>query len=127
MQQSAQFSLAARFRSVGFAVRGIGRTLRDEPNARIHALVTVAVVGLGLALGLRPVAWCALVLAIAVVWVAELLNTGLEALCDATAPDPHPLVAKAKDAAAGAVLMAAFGAVLVGLLVLGPPLLRALG
>lgn len=122
-----KFSLAARLRSFGHAFGGIAQTLKDEHNAGIHAVATVAVCGLGLALELGPFAWCALVLAIVAVWAAELFNTALEALCDAAAPDVHPLVAKAKDAAAGAVLVAAVGAVVVGLLVLGPPLLRAIG
>ena len=62
-------------------------------------------------------------LAIALVLAAECLNTALESLADAVAPDPHPLVARAKDAAAGGVLLAAIGAAVIGLLVLGPPLL----
>jgi diacylglycerol kinase len=84
-------------------------------------------VGLALALHVSRGSWVALVLAIAGVWVAELLNTALEALCDALHPDPHPLVGRCKDVAAGAVLVAAAAATAVGLLVLGPPLWRALG
>jgi diacylglycerol kinase (ATP) len=67
------------------------------------------------------------VLAIVSVWTAEALNTAFEFLCDVASPEFHPLVAKAKDVAAGAVLIAAVGATLIGLLVLGPHLLRALG
>ena len=78
---------------------------------------------LGLLLGLSRADWCWLVLAIALVWVAECMNTALESLADATSPDPHPRVGRAKDAAAGAVLCAAIGAALIGLLVLGRPLL----
>jgi diacylglycerol kinase (ATP) len=127
MATRERFSWSARARSFGNALRGIAQTLAEEHNARIHALATVAVCGLGLLLGLEALAWCALILAMAVVWVAELLNTALEALCDANAPDAHPLVAKAKDAAAAAVLAAAIGAAVVGGIVLGPPLLRAIG
>jgi diacylglycerol kinase (ATP) len=61
------------------------------------------------------------------VWTAEALNTAFELLCDVASPEFHPLVEKAKDVAAGAVLIAAIGAAAVGLLVLGPPLLRSLG
>jgi diacylglycerol kinase (ATP) len=57
------------------------------------------------------------------VWTAEALNTALELLADAASPDFHPLVAKAKDVAAGAVLLSAVGSVVIGLLILGPPLL----
>ncbi len=126
MANSERFSLGARLESFRHAIRGVGQTLRDEHNARIHAVATILACALGFALGLTPLAWCALVFAVVVVWAAELVNTALEALCDATVAEPHPLVAKAKDAAAGAVLVAAAGAVVVGLLVLGPPLLRAI-
>ena len=64
-----------------------------------------------------------LAVAIALVWAAECLNTAVESLADATSPDHHPLVGRAKDAAAGAVLCAAIGAAVIGLLVLGRPLL----
>ena len=65
-------------------------------------------------------------LAIVSVWTAEALNTAFEFLCDVASPEFHPLVAKAKDVAAGAVLITAVGASLVGLLVLGPHLVAAL-
>jgi diacylglycerol kinase len=123
----SRFTFAARARSFRHAFRGLARLLRTEPNAWIHAAATLAVVGLGWALGVDRAAWAWLVAAIAAVWVTEALNTAFERLADAVHPDPHPLVRDAKDAAAGAVLLAAAAAVAVGLLVLGPPLLRALG
>jgi diacylglycerol kinase (ATP) len=69
-------------------------------------------------------AWCALVLAIMAVWTAEALNTALEFLADAATPQMHPLVKKAKDVAAGAVLLSAIGAAIVGVLVFWPHLLQ---
>jgi diacylglycerol kinase (ATP) len=68
--------------------------------------------------------WCWIILAIVVVWTAEALNTALEFLTDAASPDYHPLVQKAKDVAAGAVLISAVGAAVIGLIILGPYLLR---
>ena len=100
--------------------------LVSEHNARIHAGVTLLVVALGLVLQVSRVEWLALVLAIASVWAAEAVNTAIEALCDATSREFHPLVERAKDIAAGAVLICAIGAATTGLLVLGPPLLVAL-
>jgi diacylglycerol kinase (ATP) len=100
--------------------------LRSQHNAWIHLLVSAAVVALGLYFGVSRMEWCALLLAIAVVWIAEGLNTALELLADAAIPARHPLVEKAKDVAAGAVLLAAIGAAFVGLLVLWP-YVRALG
>jgi len=118
--------LQARVRSFGYAFRGVGRMLREEPNARIHAVATLLVAGLGLALDVGRLEWCALVLAMGFVWSAEALNTALESMCDVASLERHPGIERAKDAAAGAVLLAAIGAALVGLLVLGPPLLAAL-
>lgn len=119
------YSLAARIRSFGHAFRGLA-LLRSEPNAWIHLAATVAVLALGAMLGIDRAGWAWLVAAIASVWVAEAINTAFERLADALHPAEHPLVRDAKDAAAGAVLIAAAGAVVIGLLVLGPPLLRAL-
>lgn len=86
----------------------------------------MAVVALGLWLGISRLEWLGMVLAIVAVWTAEALNTAFEFLCDVASPEFHPLVEKAKDVAASAVLICSIGAVVAGLLVLGPPLLRAL-
>ena len=123
MTEREPFSLAARIDSFRCALRGARHVLVSQPNARIHAVATIAACGLGLWLGLGALEWCAIVLAIVLVWTAESLNTALEFLCDVASPEYHPLVEKAKDVAA-AVAFAALGAVAIGLLVLGPPLLR---
>ncbi len=116
-----------RARSFVDAGRGLWWVFVSQPNARIHAFATVCVVGLGVWLGLLVLEWCAVLLAIGLVWVAEALNSALEALADRAAPEWHPLVGRAKDAAAGGVLVAAIIAMLVGLLVFGPKLLALLG
>jgi diacylglycerol kinase (ATP) len=117
------FSWAARARSFGFAFRGVVTLLATQHNAWIHAAATVAVVALGVALGVSRLEWALLIFAIALVWTAEGLNTALEWLCDVAAPEYNPLVKKAKDVAAAAVLLAAIGSALIGLLVFGPRLL----
>ncbi len=94
--------------------------LKSQHNAWVHACATVAVVGAGLFLGVSPSEWCLLVLAIMAVWTAEALNTAFEFLADVASPEFHPLVKDSKDIAAGAVLISACGAVVIGLLVLGP-------
>lgn len=116
------FSVLERARSFKYALRGIAVVFRSQHNAWIHALASAMVVALGLLLALPPSSWCWLVGAITAVWTAEAINTSLERLADATVPELHPLVRDAKDAAAGAVLIAAAGAVVIGMLVLGPPL-----
>ena len=127
MDERDSFSARARIRSFRYAFRGIGVMLATQHNAWIHAFVTVAVCGAGLGLGVSRADWCWLVVAIVMVWTAEALNTALELLSDAAAPDVHPLVERAKDVAAGAVLISAFGSALIGALVLGPHLLARLG
>ena len=118
--------LGTRLRSFGFAFAGLRSVFVTQPNAWIHALATVAVVALGVFLDVGRYDWCWLVFAIALVWIAEALNTAVEALADASVPEPHPLVRRAKDSGAAAVLLAALAASLIGFLVLGPPLLRRL-
>jgi diacylglycerol kinase (ATP) len=117
------FSVSARIRSVRQALRGIWVMLSTQHNAWIHAAATAAAVGAGIALHVSRGEWLALMLAIMAVWTAEALNTAFESLCDVASPEFHPLVERAKDVAAGAVLVSAIGAVAIGLLVFGPRLL----
>ena len=121
------FSLGNRVRSFGYAFAGIALLVRTQHNAWIHAIATVLVVGIGVLLPVSRIEWSVLVLAIAIVWVAEGINTAIEKLGDAISTDEDPLVGQAKDAGAGAVLLAAIGAAIAGLLILGPHLLAMLG
>ncbi|HEU4697642.1 MAG TPA: diacylglycerol kinase family protein [Gemmatimonadales bacterium] len=122
----ARFTLRARWRSIGYAWRGIRRVVRTQHNAWVHAAASLAVVAAALALEVSRLEWCALVVAMLGVWVAEAMNTAFEALCDVASPEFHPEVERAKDVAAGAVLLAALGAVAIGLLVFVPHLLARL-
>jgi len=96
--------------------------VRTQHNAWIHLTATAGVVGLGGWLDVSRTDWCWLIVAMTLVWGAEAANTALERLADAAIPDHNPLVGDAKDAAAGAVLVAAIGAAVIGLLTLGSPL-----
>lgn len=111
-----------RAKSFQYAFAGWWYVLRTQHNAWIHAVVTIIVFVLGLWLGLSRTDWAILILAIMTVWIAEFMNTALEAIVDMTSPDFHPLAKVAKDVAAAAVLVGACGAVLIGLLIMGPPL-----
>lgn len=104
------------------AFAGWADAWRSQPNLRIHILVAAGTAGLGLYLRLAAARWVALVLTYSLVLVAEFTNSALEALTDLASPSYHPQARRAKDLAAGGVLVAALGAVIVGLLVLGPPL-----
>ncbi|MEY2934359.1 MAG: hypothetical protein RL033_5108 [Pseudomonadota bacterium] len=120
-------SLAARLRSFVYAGRGVVTLLRSQHNAWIHAVATLATLSLAGWLGVPRSDWLVLILAIVAVWAAEAFNTALEFLADAVSPEFHPLVEKAKDVAAGGVLICSVGAAAVALLVFGPYLLAALG
>ncbi len=112
----------SRLASFKFAFAGWWFMMRTQRNAWIHAVVSTAVFILGLALGLGRLEWAILVLTIGLVWMAEFVNTALEAVVDLASPDLHPLAKVGKDVAAAAVLVGAATAVVVGLLILGPPL-----
>jgi diacylglycerol kinase (ATP) len=112
-----QFSKRAR--SFRFAFRGIGMMLRSEINARIHALATVIVVAAGFGFGIDRAEWLAVILAITAVWSAEAFNTAIEALCDAVSQEERPQIGRAKDLAAGAVLLSAIGAAVIAAIVFG--------
>lgn len=99
----------------------------SQHNARIHAIATFVVVLVGFYFRLTRSEWCWITVAIISVWTAEALNTAFEFLTDVTSPQFHPIAAKAKDVAAGAVLITALGSIVIGLLVLGPYVLRATG
>ncbi len=119
------FSLAARGRSIGFAARGVRDLFRYEHNAWVHLGAAVLVVLAGLVLHVPPADWRWLILAIALVWAAEAGNTAVERLCDLVHPGHHPVVKRVKDLAAGAVLICAAAAALIGAATLLPHL-RAL-
>ncbi len=116
--------LSARLRSFGHAFRGLKVLLQTQHNARIHALATVLAVAAGALLGISPAEWALIALAVVCVWASEALNTSIESVVDLVSPELHPLAAKAKDVAAGAVLVAAIGSVIVGVLVFGPHMLK---
>ena len=108
-------------RSFRLASQGLTLAWREQPNFRTEIAIGVAALGMALWLGtgLIPVLICAMV-----VLALELINSSLEAAVDLAAPGVEPLAKQAKDYAAASVLIAAMGAVAVGLVVLGPPLLR---
>jgi len=114
------FQFTGRIRSFKVAFNGIWIMLKTQQNAWIHLVATIVVVIAGFLLNVSGSEWCWLILAIMVVWSTEALNTALELLADVASPEFHPLVKKAKDVAAGAVLISAIGAVAIGLIVLGP-------
>lgn len=114
--------LISRWYSFGHAFRGWVYVLRTQQNAWVHAVAAMAVCLLGVWLGLPPRDWAVIVLTITMVFAAEFVNTAIEAVVDMASPAKHPLAKVGKDVGAAAVLIASMAAVIVGLLILGPPL-----
>jgi len=106
-----------RWSSFRCAIAGIVYLLRTQPHARWHLLVSLGVIVLGFVFQVSRGDWLALVLAMALVWTAEALNTAIELTCNAITLEKHPLIGLAKDVAAGAVLLASLFAVVVGAIV----------
>jgi diacylglycerol kinase (ATP) len=114
--------ILSRIAAFGHAFRGWWYVLNTQHNAWIHSVVAIVVFVLGLWLNLPARDWAVLVLTIAMVFTAEFINTAIEAVVDLASPVHHPLGKVGKDVGAGAVLVAALAAILIGLLILGPPL-----
>ncbi len=114
----------ARSRAASFrhAFSGWWHVVRSQRNAWIHATASAAVILMAWWLRLDRMSWAVLFLAIGLVWMAEFLNTALEAVVDLASPEHHPLARVGKDVGAAAVLIAAITAAVVGLLVIGPAL-----
>lgn len=106
------------------AFRGIYVLIATQRHAKVHLIITAPAIALGFIFGISSAEWCAVVLAAGLVMAAEALNTAIEFLADAVHPDHHPLVGKAKDVAAGGVLLAAVAAAAVGLIVYAPRFLQ---
>jgi diacylglycerol kinase (ATP) len=105
-----------------YAIAGLWYVLRTQRNAWIHAVASVTVFVMCLWLGLEARDWAVIVLAVAMVWMAEFINTALEAVVDLASPQYHVLAKVGKDVGAAAVLIAAAASVVIGLLIMGPPL-----
>jgi diacylglycerol kinase (ATP) len=112
----------SRVRSFKHAFEGIWYVIRTQKNAWIHLTIMIIVVILAAWLRLSRFDWVVLVLTIGIVWLAEFLNTSIEAIVDLISPQRHPLAKVSKDVGAAAVLISAATAVIVGILLLGPPL-----
>jgi diacylglycerol kinase len=108
--------------SFGYAFAGLWYVLRTQRNARVHAAAAVLAIIMGTYLGISALEFALTFVAIMAVFAAEMFNTAVEACVDLASPQRHPLAKTAKDVAAGAVLVTAILAVVIGLCVFGPHL-----
>ncbi|HMU95000.1 MAG TPA: diacylglycerol kinase family protein [Anaerolineales bacterium] len=116
----------SRIASFRYAFQGWFHVLKTQRNAWIHSAIATIVFLLGLWLQLPPRDWAVIILTAALVFTAEFINTSIEAVVDLASPDRHPLAKIGKDVGAAAVLVSALAAILIGLLLLGPPLWQKL-
>lgn len=118
--------LQSRAHSFRCAFSGWWYVIRTQKNAWIHAIVSILVVVMGLWIGLTLYDWAVIIIAIAMVWTAEFINSALEAVVDLASPQKHRLAQVGKDVGAAAVLISAISAAIIGFLILGPPLWQRL-
>jgi len=117
----------SRIKSLGYALAGWLYMLRYQKNTRIMSVSSILIFAFAFWLQIDFTSWAILILTIMAVWMAEFLNAAVEAVVNLASPGFHPMAKVAKDVAAAAVLLGAVASVLVGLLILGPPLLHKLG
>jgi diacylglycerol kinase (ATP) len=120
---SQKFSIRSRIKSFYYAITGIRQFIRREHNARIHLVATIGVVIAARVLNVSPLEAVALALVTGLVWITEMLNTCLERVTDLITREQRPEIKFIKDLAAGAVLVAAITAVIVGLIIFLPKIL----
>lgn len=112
-----------RVKSLGYAVAGWIYMIRHQKNTRIQAVASIGIVFVALWLGINMTEWAILILTITMVWMAEFINAAVEATVNLNTSEYHPMAKVAKDVAAATVLLGVVAAVVIGLLILGPPLL----
>ena len=114
--------IVSRYQSFGHAFRGWWYVLRTQRNAWIHTVIATLVFIVSAWLKISRQEWAIIILTSAMVFAAEFINTAIEAVVDLASPEKHPLAKVGKDVGAAAVLISALAAILIGLLILGPPL-----
>lgn len=124
--QYSPITSTSRQASLGYAIAGWLYMLRRQKNTRIQAVASIAAMGLALWLEVDFTGLAILILAITIVWMAEFVNAAVEAAINIAAPDLHPMAKVGKDVASAAVLLGVMASVLIGLLIMGPPLLARL-
>ncbi len=119
--------LRSRIAAFRYAFAGWWHVIRTQRNAWIHTVISIAVIVVSFVMQLDARDWAVIMIAIAIVWIAEFLNTALEAVVDLASPQQHELAKIGKDVGAAAVLIAAVTSIIIGLLILGPPLWEWVG
>ncbi len=120
MVKSTGFYIRERLKSFKFAFRGLYTLIKEEANARIHLAAALVAVLFGIILKIGKLEWTVIVIVIGIVFIAELFNTALERLSDLVEPEFNEKIKRAKDLAAGAVIVSAIIALIAGILIFLP-------
>lgn len=112
--------LNKRISSFRYAVNGLKEFVFTEHHALIHIIIMIAAISAGLLLNLNTQEWLILIIVISLVFISEMMNTAIEKICDYIQPEIHPDIKIIKDISAGAVLIAAIGAVIAGCIIFLP-------
>lgn len=115
------------YKSFGYAFQGIFNTIRIERNIKIHCAAAILVTIFGIWLQISKTEWMICFILFGLILALELVNTAVEATVDLFTEERKPLAKKAKDAAAGAVLIVAIFAAVIGILIFIPKLLDVAG
>ena len=115
-----KYDLKKQLRSFGYAWKGIQSCVGKERNLSFHLIAAMAVIIAGIVLGITRTEWIMVVMCIGTVIAAELFNTAIEKLVDLVSPERHPVAGQVKDIAAGAVLICAVAAAIIGLIIFIP-------
>ena len=121
--QQKKFSFRQRGNSFVYAINGLKAVFVSEHNMWIHCAFTVAAIVLGFVMHINQIEWLSLVIILALVWMAELFNTALEKAMDVISTEQQPQIKLVKDIAAGAVLITALAAIIVGAIIFIPKFL----
>jgi diacylglycerol kinase (ATP) len=120
MMNSKKFSILNRLKSFKYAINGLIYVLKTQHNAWLHLAISILVICAAFLLKINATDWRWLIIAITLVWFAETINTAFEFVCDVVSPELRQSVQAAKDIAAGAVLLCAIGATMLGLSIFLP-------
>jgi diacylglycerol kinase len=115
-----QFSISKRLKSFVFALNGLKILMKDEHNSRIHFVISVLVIVASVLFGLNTYEWIAIIFSIGLVFTAEIINTAIENIADFLTIEHNQKIKIIKDLSAASVLISAFTAFAIGLIVFLP-------
>jgi len=126
MRETKKFSILKQLKSFKFALHGLKILIKEEHNSRIHLLVIICVLIAAFAFKIPASEWIAVIFAIGFVFALEIINSAIENIADFVSPEKHELIKKIKDLAAAGVLISAITALIVGVIIFLPKMIKIL-